>query len=287
MKWRKRIALAVGIVIAVGLVVSWLVGGMLLAPKPLVIGPPPGELQAEPIALESESGSTLAGWHLPVPDAQAVLVLGHGVRGSRLDSLRRAVLWQEAGYAVVIIDLQAHGESPGAHITVGHLEQHDIRAAVAFAKAGYASARVGVLGMSMGGAAAILASPLDIDALVIESVYPTFREAIHNRVAEHLGPLAGFPAFLLLAQIKPRIGISPAELCPIDHITKVRCPIFVISGAEDTHTRAAETEALFAAAQEPKQLWLVPNAGHVDLHEAAGADYEARVTAFWDQHLRQ
>jgi pimeloyl-ACP methyl ester carboxylesterase len=174
MKWRKRIALAVGIVIAVGLVVSWLVGGMLLAPKPLVIGPPPGELQAEPIALESESGSTLAGWHLPVPDAQAVLVLGHGVRGSRLDSLRRAVLWQEAGYAVVIIDLQAHGESPGAHITVGHLEQHDIRAAVAFAKAGYASARVGVLGMSMGGAAAILASPLDIDALVIESVFRHF-----------------------------------------------------------------------------------------------------------------
>lgn len=287
MKWRKRIALAAGIVIVGGLVISWMVGGMLLAPKPRAIGPPPDELQAEPIVLESESGSVVAGWHLPVPDAQAVLVLGHGYRESRLVALKRAGLWQEAGYSVVIIDFQAHGESPGAHITLGHLEQHDIRAAVAFAKESYPSARVGVLGMSMGGAAAIFASPMDIDALVIESVYPTFREAIHNRVAEHLGPLAGFPAFLLLAQLKLRIGISPRELCPIDGIAKVGCPVFVISGANDTHTSADETKALFAAAGEPKQLWLVPNAGHVDLHEAAGEEYEGRVTAFWDLHLRE
>ena len=285
MKWRIRIAWGALIVMALGMVISWLVGGMLLAPKPKTIGPPPAALPAEKIALESESGSSIAGWHVPVADASAVLVLAHGIRGSRLDLVKRAILWHRAGYAIVMIDLQAHGESPGQHITIGHLEQHDLRAAVAFAKTTYPDARVGVLGMSMGGAAAIYAAPMGIDALVIESVYPNIRKAIRNRVAEHLGPFAGFPAFLLLAQFKPRIGISPDTLRPIDRIAEVGCPIFVISGADDSHTTAAETQALFAAAAEPKELWLVPEAGHVDLYQAVSSDYEPRLREFWKRHL--
>ena len=120
---------------------------------------------------------------------------------------------------------------------------------------------------------------------MIESVYSEIGLAIRNRVAEHLGPLAPFPAGLLLVQLKPRIGASPDDLRPIDHIATVGCPIFVISGAEDSHTPASETELLFAAAAEPKQLWLVPQVGHVDLRKTATVDYDQRVLAFWDTHL--
>ena len=160
----------------------------------------------------------------------------------------------DLGYSTVMIDLQAHGESPGKQITVGYLEKHDVRAAVEFARHKHPNEPIGVLGISLGGAAALLASPLDIDAIVVESVYTNINVAIHNRVAAKLGPLASVPSALLILQLEPRLGISPSLLRPIEHVSKVDCPIFIISGAADLHTTAAETEAMFSAARDPKEL---------------------------------
>jgi fermentation-respiration switch protein FrsA (DUF1100 family) len=284
---KRQVALVLAVLLVLGLIVSWFVGGALMAPKPRVIGEPPYDLPAEPITLESESGSSLAGWHLPHPAPCGAIILLHGYRESRHTMIPRARQLHASGYAIIMIDFQAHGESSGEQVTIGHRERHDARAAVAFARASYPEAKLAVLGASMGGAAALYASPLDIDALVIESVYTRMDHAIHNRVAERLGPLSWLPAELLLLQFRPRIGVSPAQLCPIDHIADVVCPILVVSGAEDPHTPASETETLFAAASEPKQLWLVPDAGHEDLRKAAGTAYDQRLGDFLDTHLCQ
>ncbi|MFN3861626.1 MAG: hypothetical protein ACK4R2_09160 [Roseateles sp.] len=55
-------------------------------------------------------------------------------------------------------------------------------------------------------------------------------------------------------------------LRPIAAITGVRAPLLIASGTEDLHTPWPKTEALFAAAAEPKALWCVAEAAHVDLH---------------------
>ena len=73
---------------------------------------------------------------------------------------------------------------------------------------------------------------------------------------------------------------------PIDRISRVRCPVFVISGTADDRTTPAQTKALFAKAPDPKQLWLVPGAAHVDLDRFAGAEYERRVLEFLADALR-
>jgi len=44
---------------------------------------------------------------------------------------------------------------------------------------------------------------------------------------------------------------------------------------------------IFAAANSPKQLWIVPGAGHVDLHAYAKTEYEARVGRFFAAYLDQ
>jgi len=50
------------------------------------------------------------------------IVLMHGVRANRLSMVRRAEMLHRAGYSVLLFDFQAHGESPGSHITMGYLE---------------------------------------------------------------------------------------------------------------------------------------------------------------------
>jgi fermentation-respiration switch protein FrsA (DUF1100 family) len=116
--------------------------------------------------------------------------------------------------------------------------------------------------------------------LVLESVYPTIEEATRERLRIRLGALGPPLAPLLLAQLHPRLGVSPLALRPIAHVSRMRCPVFVISGTADRHTPPAQARALFARAPDPKQIWLVPGAAHVDLERFAGEEYGKRVLRF-------
>jgi hypothetical protein len=64
--------------------------------------------------------------------------------------------------------------------------------------------RVGVIGISLGGAATVLtAPPLELDAAVFEAVYPSIDRAVVNRLSMRVGPLAPLPAPLLLLLMRP------------------------------------------------------------------------------------
>jgi pimeloyl-ACP methyl ester carboxylesterase len=196
----------------------------------------------------------------------------------------RARFLRRARYSVLLIDFQATGETKGDHITFGWKESRDVLAAVKFIRSAEPASRVAIIGSSLGGVAAVLATPpLKVDALILEAVYPTIEIAIRNRLRNYLGPLGRFGAPLLLRQLHRRLGLAPSDLRPIDHIADIHCPVFVMGGENDRNTTPLDTRLLFARANEPKQLWLVPKTGHVDLHKAATKEYESRVLAFLEQ----
>jgi alpha-beta hydrolase superfamily lysophospholipase len=263
------------------------VAGQLLAPAARSVGPPPADFPAQTVSIPSDSGSSLAGW-FATPDApRGVVVLLHGIRSTRLSMLQRAQWLYASGYAVLLVDLQAHGESPGEYISLGFLEARDARATVAFAKSHCPGLPVAVIGKSLGGAAALLASPLNIDALVIESVYPTIEEATTNRLRIRLGASAPLASPFLLWQLQPRLGMTVSDLQPIARIANVECPILVIGGSEDLHTTAAETQRLFDAASQPKQLLMMDGAAHEDLERFDPVGYKRAVIEFFEAHLKR
>jgi pimeloyl-ACP methyl ester carboxylesterase len=92
--------------------------------------------------------------------------------------------------------------------------------------------------------------------------------------------LAGLAAPLLLWQLPWRLGASSTALRPIDHIAGIGCPVFVIGGADDRYTPAGETRQMFAAAADPKELWLIAGVDHVDFLQAAGDEYRQRILSF-------
>src|SRR4029077_21015743 len=104
--------------------------------------------------------------------------------------------------------------------------------------------------------------PLDVDAMVLEAVYPDIRDAVANRLRLRFGRLAPWLAPLLTAQVEPRWGIRLDQLRPIDAVTRVRVPILIIAGTEDLRTTLADSRRLFDAAPAPKQFWAVPGAAH-------------------------
>jgi alpha/beta superfamily hydrolase len=88
--------------------------------------------------------------------------------------VERARFLRRAGYSVLLIDFQATGETTGEHITFGWKESRDVLAAIDFVRQTDPITPVAIIGSSLGGVAALLATPpLKIGALVLEEVYPT------------------------------------------------------------------------------------------------------------------
>ena len=281
----KRFAVTCGALILVGIACAISIGWLLAHPVQTRIRNPPADLNAQAVTFPSDSGTNVHGWWCPSQnDSKGSVLLLPGIRANRLSMVDRARFLQRAGYSVLLIDFQATGETKGDHITFGWKESRDGLAAIDFLRRTRPTDRVAIIGSSLGGVAALLATPpLKVDALVLEEVYPTIEIATRNRMENYLGAVGRILTPLLLNQLQCRVGVSASQLRPLNHIGDVGCPVFIMSGEKDRNTRSADTQMLFERARSPKQLWFVPKAGHVDLHRAAKVDYESRVLAFLKQ----
>ncbi len=265
----------------------WLAGTVLSHSVNRTIGALPSDLKGRNITFPSASGTTIHGWLIDGQKGKGAIILMHGVRDSRLSMLDRARFLSAAGYSVLLFDFQAHGESNGEQITFGYLESRDAQAAVKFVRDTLPGEKIGIIGVSLGGAATLLAEPkIEVNAIAVEMVYPTIQQAIDNRMKHYLSFVGGWLTPLFIAQLQPRLGIAPEALRPISNVSNVTASKLFIAAAEDKHTPLAESQSLFDTASEPKELWVVNGAQHENLHRFARQEYEHRVLGFFERTLR-
>lgn len=229
-------------------------------------------------------GETIAGWFVPSAQTDAAVVLVHGFRGDRRSMLARAKLFRQAGYAVLLYDSRACGESSGAFTTLGLREGHDLCGALDFLRHNGAR-RLACLGVSQGAATILLAAERlhDVQCVVCESSFDELAHAVDHRFRRYLLTPGWLAGCLLVPIAEYRTGVSLHQVKPVDSILKLPCPAFIIGGAEDVKAPPRETLRLFDAAPEPKQLWLVPHAGHQDFFSDEYAD---KVLAFINMYLK-
>jgi fermentation-respiration switch protein FrsA (DUF1100 family) len=269
------------------LLASLAVGEYLTRPVQRVVGSPPSGLHAQRVEIATPGDTRIAGWLVRGRSGAGVVLLLHALRADRRQMAARTAFLQAAGYSVLLIDLPAHGESHADRITFGANEARGVTAALEYLHKEFPGERVGAIAVSLGAASLVLAQPSPpLAAVVLESMYPTIEEAVADRLQLHLGAWARPLAPALLWQLPLRTGVSAQQLRPIDALPSLGSPVLVVSGALDRHTTLAETQRLYDAAREPRQLWIVPGAAHVDLHWHAPAAYEAKITAFLAEHLR-
>jgi uncharacterized protein len=281
----RRLGSIAAIVLLIGLAFSWGFGSMMVARGTVPNGALPGG--ASLVEVTSPDGVALKGNFWPGAGNRAPgIVLLHGLGSSRHQFDGQALAFAAKGYAVLAINMRAHGDSGGDTRSFGWFEARDAHAAFAWLKTKQNGAKIGVVGMSLGGAAALLGpdGPLPADAMVLTVVYPDIRHAIRNRMAKIIGwPLGALAEPLLSYQAPLRFGVWPADLAPVTAIRAVHAPVFIIGGEKDIFTPPDETRSIFAAANNPKTLWIVPGADH---NGASGdSQYQPRVEAFMAAHL--
>lgn len=275
--------IALAVLVLVGAAIVWAIGSKLIAVEPRRVAlAGPG---FEDVLLRAAPDQRVAGSWLPGRGRGAVLLL-HGIHGDRRDMADRARFLNAQGYAVMLIDLPGQGASTASFVTFGLREADGVRAALKELRRRAPGQRIGVIGVSLGAASLVLCRDCPpVDAVVLESMYPTIEEAVANRLRMRLGPVGGPLSALLLWQLPLRLGIRPDALQPITRVAEVKAPVLIASGSADLHTTLAETQRLYEAAAQPKALWVVEGAAHVNLHAYVQEEYERRIGAFLAAHL--
>ena len=283
----RRIAWTALILLLAGLAASWIAGSIMSRPPSSMVPPPspPGRI----VHLVARDGVAITGSYWPGmrPDGPAILLL-HGVNSSRASFARHALWLNGRGYGVLAIDFRGHGESGAAPRTFGLHESRDAAAGLAFLRSRAPNRPIGLLGISLGGAAALLGDdgPLPVQAMVLQAVYPDLRAAIFNRIAQRTGRvLATLGEPFLSQQSWLRYGVPPGRLSPRDAIATYRGPVLVIGSTSDLNTPPTETRALYDSAPGPKALWLLDGLDHAGVSAIWTDDYRNRIGAFFARNL--
>lgn len=280
----RRLVMGLCLLLMGGLVLTWFVGSKLVTGSHYAIALP-DNLHAQTVTLPTDHGRSVEGWFLQGSGRGAVLLL-HGIRADRRQMLGRARFLNRAGHSVLLIDLPGSGASAAPRLTFGLDEAAGVKAALAYLRRQAPGEGLGLIGVSLGAASFVLCKDCpSVDAVVLESMYPTIEEAVEDRLRMRLGVL-GLPlSKLLLWQLPLRLDIAPRQLRPIAHVAAIGAPLLIASGDRDLHTTIAETRRLYDAAAQPKALWIVEGAVHQDLHAFAPAAYEERVLRFLEAGL--
>ena len=282
----RRLSIAVVVLALVGAGLSWIAGTRLVSSTPYAV-PLPGDFRAQVVSLPLPEQRTVQGWFVPGAGKGAILLL-HGIRADRRQMLGRARFLAASGYAVLLIDLPGQGASNAPSITFGLREADGVGAALDWLQRQAPGQPLGLVGVSLGAASFMLCKTCPrVDAVVLESMYPSIEEAVEDRLRMRAGILATPLSKLLLWQLPLRLDIEARQLRPIDAMAGLRVPLLVAAGDRDLHTTIEETRRIFAAAPQPKALWEVQGAAHVDLHRFAPQEYEERIGRFFAHSFKQ
>lgn len=245
------------------------------------------------VSLPAADGAVLKGWYVqPANGNGSAVILLHGMADNRQGMMSFAYMFVMHGYAVLLPDSRAHGESGGSLVTYGVLEREDVRRWVEWLRPRITHC-VTLLGESMGGAIAVQTSAVTpgLCAVVAESSFASFRAIADDRIGQETGlPLwatrtLGIPmreGALLYARL--RYGVNLAGADPLKAIAVSRVPTLLICGTEDLNIPMRHSMALERAGRTHTRLWIVEGAGHTGAMSVNPAKYEVEVVGWFDGH---
>jgi pimeloyl-ACP methyl ester carboxylesterase len=258
-------------------------------PTPSTIGNPSQnaeEIVFQPVSLFNEQDNIyLSGWYIPSKNHAAIILL-HGFGGNRLDMRSRAEVLARHGYGVLLYDLRGHGESQGDVRAFGWEDVRDVHIALQFLsnREEVNANRIGILGFSIGGQIAIRATAEyeQIKALIADDPgFVTVDDAptptnTKQRIMYLVSWIDGRCVSLWTGiPIPPGVTDVMGDISPR--------PIMIID------TGQAEGRFLvrhfYEVADEPKELWEIPETFHGGQFDARPVEYEEKMITFFNDAL--
>ncbi len=231
-------------------------------PQPqLVRTPTEIGLDYEDVQFTAADGVRLHGWWLPAEKtALGSVVFFHG-NAENISTHIASVYWlPAAGFNVFLMDYRGYGLSEGEPSLPGLHADAMAALQTVMERTDIDTSRVVVLGQSLGAAVAINAlaqSPYRtrFKALIVDSGFAGHRQIAREKLA----------AFWLTWPLQWPLSLTVSDAFdPVRVIAGIApVPLLIMHGTGDTVIPIEHARQVFALAREPKALWEIPGAQHI------------------------
>lgn len=254
------------------------------------LSPADVQLPFDEFSFASADDQQLHAWFIPAEDhPRGTIFYLHGVGDNKISGLRLAQVFHAHKFNVLMYDSRAHGRSEGRYCTYGYYEKYDVQKAIdVIAKRSTSSlGRIGLFGTSMGAAIAVQAASIEprIRAVVAEGCFTSLRTITVDYQRRLLFMPWHFLRNVAMKRSEYIAHFSHHEVSPLRALSSINVPILFIHGKKDARIKYQYSEQLYAAAREPKELYLIDGANHTDIHSVAQKEYENRVVGFFEKWL--
>jgi uncharacterized protein len=279
-----------------------LVAGPLILLKPVrrkkewyarfttLLEPKDAGLPQENVTLETFDGWKLSCWFVAQKKKnRGTIIYLHGVGDCKIAGIEFVRSLYDKGFNIFLYDSRQHGESEGSYCTYGFYEKYDVSTVTRYllSRKDRKIGKIGLFGTSMGGAVAIQAATMNpyICAIVSEGSYTSLRVVFVDYQKRIIKLPWHFLRNIALVQSQKIANFKARLVSPLEDIKRIHIPILIVHGKNDSFIKSEYSQLLYNAANEPKRLLLIDNAGHNDVWEAGGAAYKDYVAAFFKEHL--
>lgn len=208
-------------------------------------------------------------WWLPNESSSDVLLYLHGNGSNISGNLDLAVNFYNLGFSILLLDYRGYGLSEGNFPKEASVYQ-DAQIAWDYLvqDRGLQPGQIFVYGHSLGGAIAIdlgIRQP-QMAGLISESSFTSILEVANY----HGGLYSFFPTRILINQ----------RFDSLSKVPLLKMPLLFIHGTNDNLIPVEMSKKLYAIANPPKQLLIVPGAGHNDVSRVGNTKYWQTIKDF-------
>lgn len=244
--------------------------------------------ESEEVFITNSNGKKLRGWYVPAKDAVSgdgksirTILLCLGNTGNVSVMLPYAKIFHEGGFHVLMFDYQGFGESEG---DASCLSLHsDVASAFDWlvSERNCKPQDIGLFGVSLGSVLAIaIAADKNAGAVAVEDVFVP-----EDMIARQFGRRPDAVTRLAIAAAK---AIVLPKVDPIRNVARLKCPLFLLHGANDRLLPPVGTMKVAAAVTTPTRVWIMDGVGHApESLEVNDHEYSGQLTEFFHQAFTQ
>ena len=251
------------------------------------VGPPEAMLQVAVIDPKPQDENIL------MPQPRGTVLVLHGIYAESSFMTRVARELAEAGYRAVLVDLRGHGNSSGRFLTYGQQEARDLSQVIdALAYHRLIIGRLGVYGISYGGATAIQLAGIDprVDAVVSVAAFSTMRDAVPGYVRGMtlgLGWLVPDSVYQrAIDEAGERGGYQPDLSSALSAIQKTDARVLLVHGKSDLLVSYDHAVRMRNAARDRTKLVSLPFDGHTSVWLDRSGEIRRQTVEWFERWLR-
>ncbi len=249
------------------------------------------QMEYLPMEVTTPDGLTLRGRLYEYAPGATLEILFHGYRGfSERDMCGAVQRCFAVGHSALLVDQRGGGRSDGHIITFGAKESRDVFLWIAAVAERFGPDRPVMLGgVSMGATTVMLAAgenlPPNVVGVLADCGFTSAREIIQKVIRQLKLPAGLLYPFVRLGAVL-FAGFDPNRVDTRDTLARCRVPVIFYHGDTDDFVPCEMSRQNFAACAAPKELVIIPGAGHGLAFPADQERYIAALKAFEQTHIR-